>query len=512
MAMYDLLIIGGGINGVGIARDAAGRGLKVLLCERDDLASATSSASSKLIHGGLRYLESYEFRLVRESLGERETLLNIAPHLIWPLRFVLPVMPGMRPAWMLRIGLFLYDHLAKRSFLPATKSLNLRACAEGEPLKDNLTKGFAYSDCWGDDARLTIVNAVDAKERGAVIQTRTTCTALDRRETHWRASLRHADQSVEEIQARSVVNAAGPWVEEVLGLCGRKSNSKSIRLVKGSHIVTKRLFEGDHVYLFQSADGRVIFAIPYEHDFTLIGTTEQDWSFGQGKVEISEAEINYLCTTASQYFKAPVTPEDVVWTYAGVRPLFDDKNESASVVTRDYVFDLDEAAGLAPLLSIYGGKLTTYRKLAEQALDKLSAHFPAMTSAWTSRVALPGGDFSARDPHALVTVLANHFPWLPRATCARLAQAYGTRASTVIGAATSLGDLGQCFGADLYEAELIYLRDAEFAQTADDVLWRRSKLGLRLTPAQQGAVDAWFTQNSGVQKQVRVDQHQPTRV
>ncbi len=491
--MYDLLIIGGGINGAGIARDAAGRGLKVLLCERDDLAGATSSASSKLIHGGLRYLESYEFRLVRESLGEREVLLNIAPHLIWPLRFVLPVMPGMRPAWMLRIGLFLYDHLARRSFLPGTKTLNLRTCLEGEPLQDSLTKGFAYSDCWGDDARLTVLNAVDARERGADIRTRTECVALERHATHWTATLKSAEKPAQQIEARCVVNAAGPWVDEILGQSGNRSNSKSIRLVKGSHIVTKRLFEGDHVYIFQSADGRIIFAIPYEHDFTLVGTTEQDWSFAQGKVEISDSETTYLCETASLYFKQPVTPDDVVWSYAGVRPLFDDKSETASVVTRDYVFDLDTAGGdSAPVLSIFGGKLTTYRKLAEQALGKLSVHFPDQGAAWTTHAPLPGGDFPAHDPGSVVASLSKRFPWLPLDVGTRLAQAYGTRAGLVIGGANSLTGLGQAFGATLYEAELAYVRDHEFARTADDVLWRRSKLGLRLSADEQANVALWF--------------------
>jgi glycerol-3-phosphate dehydrogenase len=490
--MYDLLIIGGGINGVGIARDAAGRGLKVMLCEKDDLASATSSASSKLVHGGLRYLESYEFRLVRESLGERETLLNIAPHLIWPLRFVLPIMPGMRPAWMLRIGLFLYDHLTKRSFLPGTKTLNLRASLQGAPLQERLRKGFEYSDCWADDARLTVLNAVDARERGADICTRTECVALNRAVDKWTATLRQPDGSTRTVDARIVVNAAGPWVEEILGKIGNRSNSQGVRLVKGSHIVTKRLFEGDHAYIFQSADGRVIFAIPYEHDYTLIGTTECDWSIEQGKPEISAAEIEYLCATASDYFKQPVAPSDVVWTYSGVRPLFDDKSESASVVTRDYVFDLDTGQGdLAPALSVFGGKLTTYRKLAEHAMDKMSACLPNRSDAWTKSAPLPGGDFSPQDRGALLAAHQAQFPWLPAHQIERMTQAYGTRLPRVIGEATSVERLGLHFGAGLYEAEVRYLRDVEFAQSADDIVWRRSKLGLRLSESERLALAGW---------------------
>jgi glycerol-3-phosphate dehydrogenase len=494
--MYDILIIGGGINGVGIARDAAGRGLKVLLVEKGDLASATSSASSKLIHGGLRYLETYEFRLVREALGERETLLKIAPHLIWPLRFVLPVMPGMRPAWMLRIGLFIYDHLAKRSFLPATRTLNLRTCLQGQPLQQRLTKGFEYSDCWADDSRLTIANAVDAAERGAEIQPRTECIALDRGADAWTANLELADGTRRSVSAKIMVNAAGPWVEQILGQFGGQSNSRGVRLVKGSHIVTKRLFEGDHVYIFQSTDGRVIFAIPYEHDYTLIGTTEQEWTFAEGKVEISAAETAYLCETASRYFVKPITPADVIWSYAGVRPLFDDKSEEASVVTRDYVFDLDTGQGArAVALSIYGGKLTTYRKLAEQALDKLAPYFPNLTSAWTHDAALPGGDYAAAKPSAVRDDLAEKYPWLPAPQRDRMAQAYGTRAKRILGNATSLDGLGRHFGAGLYEAEAVYLRDHEYAQSADDILWRRSKLGLRLNALEQASLSMWAQQS-----------------
>jgi glycerol-3-phosphate dehydrogenase len=490
--MYDMLVIGGGINGAGIARDAAGRGLKVLLCEKDDLANATSSSSSKLVHGGLRYLESYEFRLVRESLAEREILLNLAPHIIWPLRLVLPVEKGMRTSCMLRIGFFLYDHLAKRSFLPGTKTLNLRSCLQGASLKEHLVKGFEYSDCWADDARLVVLNAVDASERGAKIMTRTECVTLNRLREHWVATLKSEGGTRHTIEARMVVNAAGPWVEKVLGQFGRTANTRKLRLVKGSHIVTQRLFEGEHAYIFQSPDGRVIFAIPYENDSTLIGTTEVDWSLDQGEVKISAQETEYLCETANRYFKQAITSEDVIWSYAGVRPLFDDQNESASVVTRDYVFDLDASNdSMAPALSIFGGKLTTYRKLAEQALDLMVPYFDTVGPAWTRNAPLPGGDFSARDPDALRRHYACLFPWLPDKQLTRMTQSYGTRLPKILLGAQSLDSLGQHFGGGLYEVEVAYLCDTEFAQNADDILWRRSKLGLRLNTVEQSALAAW---------------------
>jgi glycerol-3-phosphate dehydrogenase len=489
--MYDMLIIGGGINGVGIARDAAGRGLKVLLCEKHDLAAATSSNSSKLIHGGLRYLENYEFRLVRESLGERETLLNIAPHIIWPLRFVLPVLEGMRPSWMLRVGLFIYDHLTKRSFLPATKTLKLRDCLQGAPLKPEMRIGFEYSDCWADDSRLVVLNAMDAAAHGADILTRTDCTKLERRQDRWVASL-STGGAQRQIEARTLVNAAGPWVEEVQAKFGQRSNSRGIRLVKGSHIVTRRLFEGDHAYIFQSADGRVIFVIPYEEDYTLIGTTEVDWDINQGEVKISQDEIDYLRGEVARYFKTPVTADDIVWTYAGVRPLFDDKSESASVVTRDYVFDLDAGNdNAAPVLSIFGGKLTTYRMLAQHAMEKLAPYFEGLQPAWTHSAPLPGGDFSAADYQALVAKHAAQYAWMPAQIVARMTRAYGTRMPFVIGAAASLEDLGPHFGAGLYAAEVTYLQTHEFAQTADDVLWRRSKLGLRVSGKGKSDLEAW---------------------
>lgn len=491
--MHDILVIGGGINGVGIARDAAGRGLDVVLCEKDDLASHTSSASSKLIHGGLRYLENYEFRLVRESLAEREILLRAAPHIIWPVRIVLPVLKGMRPKWMLRIGLFLYDHLAKRAVLPATKTLDLHKTLQGQPLKANLRTGFEYSDCRADDARLVALNAVDAGERSADIRTRTECTALERKADHWLATLVHADGKEHKVSARIIVNAAGPWVERILGKFDRLNSHAGVRLVKGSHIVTKKLYEGDHAYIFQSADGRVVFVMPYEDDYTLIGTTEADFDLDKDKEEISDTEIDYLCAAANEYFEHAISPDDIVWTYAGVRPLYDDQASSASVVTRDYVFDLDgDKNGIAPMLSIFGGKLTSYRELAEHAMKKLEPFFTNLGPAWTHSASLPGGDFPIDGMEILLQSVAARYPWLPTEQCERMAKAYGTRIFAVLEDAKSPGDLGKHFGAGLYEAEITYLQDKEFAQTAEDILWRRSKLGLVMTGQERSGVENYL--------------------
>ncbi len=496
--MYDLLIIGGGINGAGIARDAAGRGLKVLLCEKGDLASGTSSSSSKLVHGGLRYLETYEFGLVRQALAEREVLLRIAPHIIWPLRFVLPVEEKMRAAWILRLGLFLYDHLAKRSLLPATQTLALRKCSQGAPLQDRLTTAFEYSDCWADDARLVVLNAVDAAERGATIATRTECMALARTEKYWVATLRAADGSSRQLKARIVINAAGPWVGVMLGKISPRRDRNSLRLVKGSHIVVKRLYEGEHAYILQAEDRRVVFVIPYEQDYTLIGTTEEEWSLSRGEPLISEAEVDYLCAAVNRSFKKHITPKDVVHSYAGVRPLFDDKNLSASVVTRDYVFDLDAANDrMAPALSIFGGKLTTYRRLAEQAITKLSPYLEKLAPNWTHITPLPGGGFSASHPAALIAQLTDQYPWVPFAQLARMAHAYGTRLSIILGAVCSLKELGRHFGAGLYENEVQYLCSTEFARTADDILWRRSKIGLHMNSDEKLELQAWLELRSG---------------
>ncbi|MEM8918969.1 MAG: glycerol-3-phosphate dehydrogenase [Pseudomonadota bacterium] len=489
-AMYDLAIIGGGINGVGIARDAAGRGLKVLLVERDDLASHTSSASTKLVHGGLRYLEHYEFSLVRKALLEREVLLRAAPHIIWPMRFVLPVDEGMRPAWFLRLGLFLYDHLGSRSLLPGTKSLNLLKDRRGDPLQKRLKKGFAYSDCWVEDARLVSLTARDAAERGADIRTRTDCTGLIRGKDDWSLTLRSGDGSVEE-KARVLVNAAGPWVDPVTALYDQSSNAAKLRLVKGSHIVVARKFEGEHSYIFQNKDGRIIFAIPYEGDHTLIGTTDQPWSYDEGPAEISDNEIDYLCGAASEYFEEPVRREDVQWTYSGVRPLFDDKSQSASTVTRDYVFDYSDGPD-APVLSVFGGKITTYRVLARQAMKTLKAALRTETDDWTRDAPLPGGDFLPEDFDQLCSECQECWPFLMEAVITRLVRAYGTDTKKILADAQNESDLGISFGAGLYEAEVNWLIRHEFALEAEDILWRRSKLGLHMSEAEKNAVADWF--------------------
>ena len=481
--MLDLLVIGGGINGAGIARDAAGRGMKVALVEKDDLASHTSSASTKLVHGGLRYLENYEFRLVREALREREVLLRIAPHLVRPMRFVLPHDAGLRPKWMLRTGLFLYDRLGGRGSLPRSRGIDLRDPPHGDVLQNRFTHGFEYSDCWVDDARLVVLNAMDARERGAQVLTRTRCIALERAGDHWRATLRAGGRG-KTVRARAVANAAGPWVDDVATMALGTGAEAHLRLVKGSHIVIRRKFMGEHAYIFQNRDGRIVFAIPYEHDFTLIGTTDQLFEGDRDAVAISDDERDYLCAAASEYFSEPVTPADVISTYAGIRPLYEDNAASNATVTRDYVFDVDAPAGeqgasAAPLLSVYGGKITTYRRLAEHALDRLGKHVDVPGQPWTADAALPGGDF-AESFDAFLGEIRALWPWLPDATARRMARAYGTRIERVIGRAKSLAELGRDCGGGMTEAEVDYLRREEFAQTADDVLWRRGKLGLHL--------------------------------
>ncbi|WP_246255362.1 glycerol-3-phosphate dehydrogenase [Parasphingorhabdus flavimaris] len=492
--MYDLAIIGGGINGVGIARDAAGRGLKVLLVERDDLASHTSSASTKLVHGGLRYLEHYEFNLVRKALKEREVLLRAAPHIIWPMRFVLPVDKGMRPAWLLRLGLFLYDHLGGREILPATSSVNLLKDRRGDTLQKRLRKGFAYSDCWVEDARLVSLTARDAAERGADIRTRTECIALKRGADRWNLDIRQ-NGAVTTEQARVLVNAAGPWVDPVTAMYDQSGNAAKLRLVKGSHIVVKRKYEGDHSYIFQNRDGRIIFAIPYEGDYTLIGTTDQPWSYAEGPAEISDSEIDYLCDAASEYFEKPVERTDIVWNYSGVRPLFDDHSRTAATVTRDFVFDYDNDDG-APVLSIFGGKITTYRVLALQAIRTLSEELDVDGDDWTKEAHLPGGDFAPNGFDALVDQYSGRWSFIDRLVLHRLVRAYGTDAASILEDVQTVADLGQEFGAGLYEIEILWLIDREFACSADDVLWRRSKLGLHMTDADKRAVALWFDQRS----------------
>ena len=493
--VYDLAVIGGGVNGCGIARDAAGRGLTVVLCEQGDLAQATSSASTKLFHGGLRYLEHYEFRLVREALIERETLLAAMPHISWPLRFVLPHHAGLRPAWLLRLGLFLYDHLGGRKLLPGTRTLDLRSDPAGAPLKPDYVKGFEYSDCWVDDARLVVLNARDAAARGAVILTRTRCESAARADGIWEVRLTDAETGESRtVRARGLVNAAGPWVEEVIRdrLDGR--SPAHVRHVRGSHIVTRRLFDHGKPYIFQQTDGRIVFAIPYEEDFTLIGTTDADQEGDPLDAACSAEEAEYLCDAVSGYFRERVTPDDIVWTYAGVRPLYDDGSSSATQATRDYVLKLTDEDGRAPLLNVFGGKITTYRRLAQAALGKLERYFPSMGPRWTAGAPLPGGDFPVDGFDALAADLAARFPFLAERHARRLARAYGTEAAEMLAGARSADDLGRTFGWDLTERELRWLMSREWARTAEDVLWRRSKLGLRLSADEQRALRDWMAE------------------
>ncbi len=494
----DVLVVGGGINGAGIARDLAGRGVSVVLCEQDDLASHTSSSSTKLVHGGLRYLEHYEFSLVRKALTEREVLLKSAPHIIWPLRFVMPHDRSMRPSWMIRAGLFLYDHLARREVLPGSRTVDLRQHAAGAPLKRSFTKGFVYSDGWVDDARLVVLNAVDAAAHGATVLTRTRCVDARRGATHWTARLEGGDGRTIEVRARVLVNAAGPWAAQFLGGPAHFAHHKELRLVKGSHIVVPRLFEHDHAYIFQNPDKRIIFAIPYEGVFTLIGTTDVEVKGPVGEARIDATEIAYLCEQASRYFERPVEPEHVVWTYSGVRPLLEDESGDPSAVTRDYHLDLDDAQ--APLLTVWGGKITTFRKLAEEAADLLAAALPDARGAWTHDALLPGGDLRAfigaaerpdTDFARFETSLASRHPTLPAPLRHRLARAYGSRVELVLGD----GDLGAAVAPGLHVAELRYLHDHEWAKNADDVLWRRSKLGLHLDAAGRAAVARWCEAN-----------------
>ena len=490
--IYDLAIIGGGVNGCGIARDAAGRGVSVVLLEQGDFAGATSSASTKLVHGGLRYLEHYEFRLVHEALAEREVLWAIAPHIIRPLRFVLPHHAGLRPAWLLRLGLFLYDHLGGRRLLPATRSLDLTRDPAGRPLREGYRRAFEYSDCWVEDSRLVVLNALDAAERGADIRRGTRVVSATREPEFWRLEFEE-DGARQVVNARVLVNAAGPWVHQVLAQVLRANSPANVRLVQGSHIVVPRLYEHDRAYIFQNADGRIIFAIPYEQDFTLIGTTDRDFGSTPNKPEASAEEIAYLCAAASEYFRLPVTPNDVVWTYSGVRPLYDDGASKAQEATRDYVLELDDQDGRVPVLSVFGGKITTYRRLAEHAMQKLAPFLPGASKAsWTGTSPLPGGDFGVHDQPRVVAQLLRAHPWLDERLARRLVVAYGTRAMRILDGARSAGDLGRVFGADLTEAEVRYLMREEWAHTAEDVLWRRSKLGLRFAPEEIAALDAFM--------------------
>ncbi len=515
----DVLIVGGGINGCGIARDLAGRGWRVLLCEKDDLASHTSSSSTKLIHGGLRYLEYYEFSLVRKALQEREVLLRSAPHIMWPLRFVMPHDPddkSLRPAWMIRIGLFMYDHLAKREVLPGSRGIDLRTHVAGKPLNPVFKRGFVYSDGWVDDARLVLLNALDARARGAEVLTRTRCARAQRSRDGWTATLEGA-QGARTVRARAVVNAAGPWAEAFLRGVARPAGgeplaTRNLRLVKGSHIVVRRLFTHDHAYIFQNPDKRIIFAIPYEHEFTLIGTTDIELKGDDpAAAAIGEDEVRYLCEQASRYFAQPVLPADVIWTYSGVRPLLDDAAGDPSAVTRDYMLESNTTA--APLLSVWGGKITTFRKLAEEAADEIGRMLGEARPAWTEGAFLAGGDLSGwigqasrpdDDFSRFAATVGSRNPWLPPALTQRLARAYGARIDRVIGGATAIGDLGAEIAPGLHERELRYLQDEEWALDADDILWRRSKLGLHYTPAERARVASWIAAATRPQQQEAV--------
>ncbi len=490
--MFDLLIIGGGINGAGIARDAAGRGLKVLVCEMNDLASATSSASTKLIHGGLRYLEHYEFSLVRESLKEREVLLRSAPHLVKPMRFILPHRKGLRPAWIIRLGLFLYDHIGSRKHLPGSRRMRLLDSIEGKPLQQQFAVGFEYSDCWVDDARLVLSNLLDAHARGAEICTRTEFLDAQRGPDSWSAQLRERGGAVRKIEARAIVNAGGPWVDAVLQRCMGEPGKRHVRLVKGSHIIVPRLFSGEHAYLLQHPDGRIGFMIPYLHKYTLIGTTDVAYEGDPAAVSCSTAEIDYLCELANDYLLTAISAADVVSTYAGVRPLYDDGNANASAITRDYVLDLRGRKGnKAPLLSVYGGKITTFRKLAEEALAKLQPILKFSSKTWTEHSPLSGGDIRGGLP-TLLAELHQRYPWLSPGTRERLARAYGSAVADILGDAATYAELGHHFGADLYAAEIEWMQDQEWACSADDVLWRRSKLGMALDATAVDAVQAFL--------------------
>ncbi len=491
MADFDLAVVGGGINGTGIARDAAGRGLRVVLVEQNDLASGTSSASSKLIHGGLRYLEHGEFRLVRAALREREVLLRAAPHLIRPLRFVLPLNPARRSAMVLRLGLMLYDWIGWRAILPGTREIDLLTDEAGQALRRAFHHAYEYSDCFADDARLVVANAVDAAERGAVIRTRTRCVRAERGEV-WRLILNARGQR-DVVTARALVNAAGAWVEIFGESVLRQQAKPRLRLDKGSHIVVRRLYDHDRAYILQAADGRVVFAIPFQGDFTLIGTTDKSFVGDPADVVPSGEEIDYLCRVINEYFRTTISAADVVWAFAGVRALYDDGARKAQDIGRDYTLMLDERAGEAPLLTVYGGKITTYRRLAEDALGKL-AHFFPRTQAWTARSTLPGGDFVYDGIETLIARTQRTWPFLDADHARRLTRAYGTRVDNVLKSATAPGDLGVRFGADLTAAEVRYLMTKEWAQTADDVLWRRSKLGLRLSDAQRATLDRFMAQ------------------
>jgi glycerol-3-phosphate dehydrogenase len=497
-ADFDLLIVGGGVNGCGIARDAAGRGLRVLLCEQDDLAAHTSSASTKLIHGGLRYLEDFHFSLVRKALLEREILLAAAPHITRPLHFIMPHDLHLRPAWMIRAGLFLYDHLARRAHLAASAGVDLRTHVAGAPLKAAYRRGFVYSDGQVDDSRLVVLNALDARTRGARILTRVRCEALTPHATGWSARLRRTGAPPEEVRARAVVNASGPWVSEFITGATPVRARHQVRLVKGSHIVVPRLFAHRFAYIFQNEDRRIVFAIPYERDFTLLGTTDLDYSGDPARVQIAAEESRYLCTLANRYFREQISPSEVVWSYSGVRPLLADEASDPMSVTRDYALELDHAP--APLLSVFGGKITTYRRLAEDAVTLLGEALGRRGAPWTAGERLPGGDLPDGSFAVFLRTLERRYPWLPGQLRRRYAHAYGTRIVNVLGASASLAELGAQILPQLYERELEYLCREEFALTAEDILWRRSKLGLHLMGTDVTPLEQWLQRRSGAER------------
>jgi glycerol-3-phosphate dehydrogenase len=484
---YDLLIVGGGINGTGIACDAAGRGLSVMLCEMDDLACGTSSASSKLIHGGLRYLEQYEFRLVREALAEREVLLQKAPHIIWPLRFVLPDHTGMRPRWMIRAGLAIYDNLSRRKTIPASSSIELSTVSDGAAFKPQFKKGFAYWDCWVDDARLVVCNARDAAANGAEINTRTKVVSVEPKNGGWQATIENrSDGSRQEVLAKVIVNAAGPWADQVQASlrdpAGKApSNQPRLRLIKGSHVVVPKIHNGDDAFILQTSDGRVVFVLPYESNYSLIGTTDEEFHDAPETVSASAGEVNYLLDAVGDFCSARLSPSDVVWKYAGVRALYDDAQNNASKVTRDYRLELDTFGNGAPVLSVLGGKITTYRALAEEAMDKISGYFPGARYAWTKDAKLPGGDLGYSTFDEFVQALQRKYPGLPTELLRRIARRHGSNTDEIIGDAHGLDDLGCQICPDLFEREVVFLKQHEWAQTPDDVLWRRTKAGLHLS-------------------------------
>ncbi|MEM7120484.1 MAG: glycerol-3-phosphate dehydrogenase [Pseudomonadota bacterium] len=491
--IFDVAIIGGGINGCGIARDAAGRGLSVFLCEQGDLGQGTSSASTKLIHGGLRYLEFLKFRLVREALVEREVLLRAVPHIAWPMRFVLPHNPGLRPAWLVRFGLFLYDNLGGRRLLPATQTLDLQQDKTGEPLKPSLKRAFEYSDCWIDDARLVVLNARDAEARGATIAVGTTCVLAERRDGLWQVTLEDGQTgATRQIQARCLINAGGPWVDDIIRYKLHRNAPAHTRLVRGSHLVVARQYEHDKSYIFQMDDGRIVFAIPYEDDFTLIGTTEMDHDGSPETATCTAEERAYLLNAANAHFSQPVEEKDIVWTYSGVRPLYDDGARSSTKATRDYVLMVDTSGGITPLLNVFGGKITTYRRLAEAALAKLKQYLPSMGEPWTADTALPGGNMPVDAHMEAEAKLCADYPFLDEPWARRLVRTYGSEAAAMLGNAHNAADLGRSFGSNLTEAEVRWLMENEWACSAEDVLWRRTKLGLRLTEGQARDLDLWM--------------------